>query len=120
MTLIGSTMMGEPTGPKQPVRDAALAEQAGFDFAVISDHYFPWLEVQGHAPYARSVLGAAAQTTAVQRAMEQFRWFPGRLESRHRLAGIRGLALATKTSDSVSPKLEGVRRHNSPERKGTT
>jgi hypothetical protein len=29
MTLIGSTMMGEPTGPKQPVRDAALAEQAG-------------------------------------------------------------------------------------------
>ena len=63
MTLIGYTMMGEQAGPKQLVRDVVLAEQAGFDFAVISDHYFPWLEVQGHAPYAWSVLGAAAQAT---------------------------------------------------------
>ena len=41
MTLIGYTMMGEQAGPKQLVRDVALAEEAGFDFAVISDHYFP-------------------------------------------------------------------------------
>jgi alkanesulfonate monooxygenase SsuD/methylene tetrahydromethanopterin reductase-like flavin-dependent oxidoreductase (luciferase family) len=47
MTLIGYTMMCEQAGPKQFVRDVALAEQAGFDFAVISDHYFPWLESQG-------------------------------------------------------------------------
>ena len=39
------------------------AERAGFDFSVTSDHYFPWLESQGHAPYAWSVLGAAAQAT---------------------------------------------------------
>jgi G6PDH family F420-dependent oxidoreductase len=39
------------------------AEQAGFDFAVISDHYFPWLDAQGHSPYAWSVLGAAALAT---------------------------------------------------------
>ena len=64
MTLIGYTMMGEQAGPKQLVRDVALAEEAGFDFAVISDHYFPWLEVQGHSPYAWSVLGAAAQATS--------------------------------------------------------
>src|ERR1700759_2579503 len=57
-------MMCEQTGPKQLVRDVALAEQAGFDFAVISDHYFPWLDSQGHSPYAWSVLGAAAQATA--------------------------------------------------------
>ena len=63
MTLIGYTMMCEQAGPKQLVRDVALAEEAGFDFAVISDHYFPWLESQGHAPYAWSVLGAAAQAT---------------------------------------------------------
>jgi G6PDH family F420-dependent oxidoreductase len=63
VTLIGYTMMGEQAGPKQLVRDVALAEEAGFDFAVISDHYFPWLEAQGHAPYAWSVLGAAAQAT---------------------------------------------------------
>ncbi|MFE5861774.1 TIGR03557 family F420-dependent LLM class oxidoreductase, partial [Streptomyces virginiae] len=40
------------------------AERAGFDFSVISDHSFPWLESQGHAPYAWSVLGAAAQATS--------------------------------------------------------
>jgi G6PDH family F420-dependent oxidoreductase len=63
MALIGYTMMCEQAGPKQLVRDVALAEEAGFDFAVISDHYFPWLESQGHSPYAWSVLGAAAQAT---------------------------------------------------------
>ena len=63
MTLIGYTMMCEQAGPKQLVRDVVLAEEAGFDFAVISDHYFPWLDSQGHAPYAWSVLGAAAQAT---------------------------------------------------------
>lgn len=63
MTLIGYTMMCEQAGPKQLVRDVALAEEAGFDFAVISDHYSPWLSSQGHSPYAWSVLGAAAQAT---------------------------------------------------------
>jgi alkanesulfonate monooxygenase SsuD/methylene tetrahydromethanopterin reductase-like flavin-dependent oxidoreductase (luciferase family) len=46
VTLIGYTMMGEQAGPKQLVRDVTLAEEAGFDFAVISDYYFPWLDVQ--------------------------------------------------------------------------
>src|ERR1700682_3848255 len=63
MTLIGYTMMCEQAGPRQLVRGGALAEEAGFDFAVISDHYFPWLDAQGHSPYAWSVLGAAAQAT---------------------------------------------------------
>src|SRR6202158_1449046 len=63
VTLFGYTLMCEQAGPKQWVRDAVLAEEAGFDFAVISDHYFPWLDSQGHAPYAWSVLGAAAQAT---------------------------------------------------------
>ncbi|HWC39424.1 MAG TPA: TIGR03557 family F420-dependent LLM class oxidoreductase [Acidimicrobiales bacterium] len=64
MTQIGYTMLCEQAGPKQLVRDVVLAEEAGFDFAVISDHYFPWLESQGHSPYAWSVLGAAAQATS--------------------------------------------------------
>jgi hypothetical protein len=63
VTLFGSTMLGEQAGPKQLVCDVALAEEAGFDFAVISDHSLPWLEVQGHSPYAWSVLGGAAQAT---------------------------------------------------------
>src|SRR3984957_11397002 len=63
MNLFGYTMMCEQAGPKQLVRDVALAEESGFDFAVISDPYFPWLDSQAHAPYAWSVLGAAAQAT---------------------------------------------------------
>lgn len=63
MVRIGYTMMTEHAGPLQLVEDVVRAEQAGFDFSVTSDHYFPWLESQGHAPYAWSVLGAAAQAT---------------------------------------------------------
>ena len=61
---IGYTMMCEQSGPKELVSDVVAAEQAGFDFSVISDHYFPWLDEQGHSPYAWSVLGAAAQATS--------------------------------------------------------
>ena len=64
VTVIGYTMMCEQTGPKELVRDVQLAEQAGFEFAVISDHYFPWVDAMGHSPYAWSVLGAAAQATS--------------------------------------------------------
>src|SRR5919202_6474544 len=63
MTEFGYTMMTEQSGPKQLVTDLVRAEEAGFDFAVISDHYFPWLESQGHSPYAWSVLGAAVEAT---------------------------------------------------------
>jgi G6PDH family F420-dependent oxidoreductase len=45
------------------VRDLQQAEAAGFEFSVISDHYFPWLESQGHSGYAWSILGAAAHAT---------------------------------------------------------
>jgi G6PDH family F420-dependent oxidoreductase len=60
----GYTMMCEQTGPRELVDDVVAAEAAGFDFAVISDHYFPWLDEQGHSPYAWSVLGAAAWATS--------------------------------------------------------
>ncbi len=63
MTNFGYTLMTEQSGPKELVRYAALAEDAGFDFEVSSDHYFPWLSAQGHAPYAWTVLGAVAQVT---------------------------------------------------------
>jgi G6PDH family F420-dependent oxidoreductase len=64
MVRIGYTMMGEQAGPRQLVDDLVRAEEAGFDFSVASDHYFPWLEEQGHSPYIWSVLGAAAQATS--------------------------------------------------------
>ena len=65
MTAFGYTLMTEQRGPRDLVADAVAAEEAGFDFEVMSDHYFPWLDSMGHAPYAWSVLGAVA--TATQR-----------------------------------------------------
>ncbi|MEE4419754.1 LLM class F420-dependent oxidoreductase [Streptomyces bugieae] len=64
MVHIGYTMMTEQAGPRALVGHVVGAERAGFDFSVTSDHYFPWLDSQGHAPYAWSVLGAAAQATS--------------------------------------------------------
>jgi G6PDH family F420-dependent oxidoreductase len=63
MTRFGYTLMCEQSGPRELVRYAAAAEQAGFEFEVMSDHYFPWLDEQGHSPYAWSVLGAVSQVT---------------------------------------------------------
>jgi G6PDH family F420-dependent oxidoreductase len=63
MTSFGYTMMCEQSRADRLVTDVRLAEQAGFDFSVISDHYQPWLQEQGHSPYAWAVLGAAAQAT---------------------------------------------------------
>jgi G6PDH family F420-dependent oxidoreductase len=63
MTGYGYTLMTEQSGPRELVGHAAAAEEAGFDFEVMSDHYFPWLDEMGHAPYAWSVLGAVSQVT---------------------------------------------------------
>jgi len=56
-------MMCEQSRPDELVRDLRRAEEAGFDFSVISDHFQPWLSSQGHSGYAWSILGAAAEAT---------------------------------------------------------
>ncbi|RMI13910.1 TIGR03557 family F420-dependent LLM class oxidoreductase [Cellulomonas triticagri] len=64
MTRFGYTLMTEQSGPKQLVEYAVGAEQRGFDFLVSSDHAFPWIDEQGHAPYAWTLLGAVAHATS--------------------------------------------------------
>lgn len=63
MTRYGYTLMTEQSAPRELVGYARAAEAAGFDFEVMSDHYFPWLDEQGHAGYAWSMLGAVSQVT---------------------------------------------------------
>lgn len=63
MVAFGYTLLSEQRGPRELVADAVAAERAGFDFEVISDHYFPWLTEMGHSPYCWSVLGAVASAT---------------------------------------------------------
>jgi G6PDH family F420-dependent oxidoreductase len=67
MVKFGYKLMTEEHGPRALVENAQRAEQAGFDFVSISDHYHPWLESQGHAPFAWSVLGAIAHGTSTIR-----------------------------------------------------
>jgi G6PDH family F420-dependent oxidoreductase len=63
MTRIGYKLMSEEHGPSQLVTNAIRAEELGFDFVGISDHYSPWITEQGHSPFAWSVLGAIAHAT---------------------------------------------------------
>jgi coenzyme F420-dependent glucose-6-phosphate dehydrogenase len=42
---------------------ARRAEEVGFSYAVISDHFHPWTHRQGQAPFVWAVLGAIAQVT---------------------------------------------------------
>ncbi|MGW0432872.1 TIGR03557 family F420-dependent LLM class oxidoreductase [Micromonospora sp. NPDC003197] len=60
---IGYKLAAEAFGPAELIRQAVRAEQAGFDFVEMSDHYHPWLDVQGHSPFAWTALGAIAART---------------------------------------------------------
>jgi G6PDH family F420-dependent oxidoreductase len=63
MASYGYTLSGEEHGPSDLVRNAQRAEEAGFDFVSVSDHFHPWVSAQGHSPFVWSVLGAIAATT---------------------------------------------------------
>src|ERR671916_397770 len=45
------------------VRQAVRAEEAGFDFVEISDHFHPWFDSQNYSGFAWSILAAAAMCT---------------------------------------------------------
>ncbi|WP_454882431.1 TIGR03557 family F420-dependent LLM class oxidoreductase [Sphingomonas oryzagri] len=64
MVQFGYKLMTEEHGPAALIENTQRAEAAGFDFVSISDHFHPWLESQGHAPFAWSVLGGIAQATS--------------------------------------------------------
>ncbi len=60
---VGYKLMTEGFSPTQIVAQTRLAEQAGFDFVEMSDHYHPWLDSQGHSGFTWSMLGAMAAST---------------------------------------------------------
>jgi G6PDH family F420-dependent oxidoreductase len=60
---IGYKLASEEHGPNELVRFAGLAEEHGFSFALISDHFHPWIDRQGQSPFVWSVIGAIAHTT---------------------------------------------------------
>jgi coenzyme F420-dependent glucose-6-phosphate dehydrogenase len=59
----GYTLSSEEHPPTDLVGNARRAEEVGFDFVSISDHFHPWVSAQGHSPFVWSVLGALAAST---------------------------------------------------------
>jgi G6PDH family F420-dependent oxidoreductase len=62
---IGYFLACEEHGPAELVRQARLAEQAGFQRLWISDHFHPWLDDQGESPFVWGVIGALSQVTSL-------------------------------------------------------
>jgi G6PDH family F420-dependent oxidoreductase len=63
MTEFGYALSSEEHSPLTLVENARKAESHGFEFAMISDHFHPWTDNQGNAPFVWSVIGAIGQAT---------------------------------------------------------
>jgi coenzyme F420-dependent glucose-6-phosphate dehydrogenase len=64
MPELGYTLSSEEHPPNELVENARAAEEAGFEFLTISDHFHPWVDAQGHSPFVWSVIGGVAQSTS--------------------------------------------------------
>lgn len=60
---IGYALSSEEHMPLELVDQARMAEEHGFEFALISDHFHPWIDRQGQSSFVWSVIGAVAATT---------------------------------------------------------
>jgi coenzyme F420-dependent glucose-6-phosphate dehydrogenase len=63
MPELGFAISSEDHPPNELVRQAVLAERAGFTFTLISDHFHPWVDAQGQSPFVWSTLGGIAHAT---------------------------------------------------------
>ena len=63
MAEIGIALASEDWGPRELVDLARAAEEAGFEYAFISDHYHPWVDARGSSPFVWSVIGGIAEAT---------------------------------------------------------
>jgi G6PDH family F420-dependent oxidoreductase len=63
VTKLGYTLSSEEFDAPTLVGQAERAEQAGFAFASISDHFHPWIDEQGESPFVWGTLGAISQRT---------------------------------------------------------
>jgi coenzyme F420-dependent glucose-6-phosphate dehydrogenase len=67
MVKIGYALSSEEHGPGELVRNAQQAQEHGFEFALISDHYHPWTDRQGQSPFVWTAVGAIGNATTTLR-----------------------------------------------------
>lgn len=67
MINLGYTLSSEEHRPNALIANGRRAEAAGFEFLSISDHFHPWMDTQGQAPFVWSTLGGLAQATSTIR-----------------------------------------------------
>jgi G6PDH family F420-dependent oxidoreductase len=60
---LGYALSSEEHEPNELVAEAHTAEESGFHFLLISDHFHPWVPAQGQSPFVWSTLGGIAQAT---------------------------------------------------------
>src|SRR5919202_1144844 len=63
MPELGYSLSCEEHPPNDLVRFAKRAEEAGFSYALISDHFHPWTDEQGQSSLVWAVIGGIAQAT---------------------------------------------------------
>jgi G6PDH family F420-dependent oxidoreductase len=63
VTVLGYTLSSEEFDAPTLVAQAERAEQAGFAFASISDHFHPWIDAQVESPSVGATLGAISERT---------------------------------------------------------
>ncbi len=63
VTRFGYKVSAEQFSPSELLEFTIAAERCGFDTAAISDHFQPWRNTGGHAPFSLAWLGAAGQAT---------------------------------------------------------
>ncbi|MHB8618100.1 MAG: glucose-6-phosphate dehydrogenase (coenzyme-F420) [Chloroflexota bacterium] len=63
MLKLGYKASAEQFGARPLLEFAVLAEAAGFDSVVVSDHFQPWRHTDGHAPYSFAWLAALGERT---------------------------------------------------------
>jgi alkanesulfonate monooxygenase SsuD/methylene tetrahydromethanopterin reductase-like flavin-dependent oxidoreductase (luciferase family) len=98
MTRYGYFLSCEEYAPAELVRQARLAEEAGFEALWISDHFHPWLDEQGQSGHVWPVIGAISQATSLPVYRSGF--------------GDKAIKLAARIADGymcVQPNAEFVR-----------
>ncbi|NKC15743.1 MAG: glucose-6-phosphate dehydrogenase (coenzyme-F420) [Gammaproteobacteria bacterium] len=64
MLKLGYKASAEQFGPRELLDFSILAEAAGFDSVMVSDHFQPWRHTGGHAPYSFAFLAALGERTS--------------------------------------------------------